>query len=206
MCMHSGALNLTTTCPRLSLMDVELDIDDVAAVPDEDVRDFNVVYREQRGRVLGAVRNVLGPSDEVEDVVQQAFIEIHRSLPRFEGRSRLSTWVYRIAVNVALQHVRRRIRKRWLRLGSTGSESENLPSRADAVGRLEGRELLEHVYAQVDRLSAKKRAVWTLHEIQGLDPGEISQILDIPVNTVRSRLIAARNEMKAALERAGVIR
>ena len=118
----------------------------------------------------------------------------------------MSTWIYRIAMNVALQHVRRLVRRRWLRLGASGTEADSWASRQDAVGRLEGRELLGRVYEAVDGLSAKKRAVWTLHELQGLDPGQISEILEIPVNTVRSRLIAARTEMKAALERAGVIR
>ena len=77
---------------------------------------FDELYRTQRGRVLATVRSVLGPSDEIEDVVQLVFIEVHRSLGRFQGRSMLSTWIYRIAVNVTLQHIRRKKRRRWLLL------------------------------------------------------------------------------------------
>lgn len=172
----------------------------------QEAASFDEIYREQRGRVLATVRSVLGPSDEIEDVVQLVFMEVLRCLDRFEGRSKLSTWVYRIAVNVALQHIRKKRRKRWLRLGFTGDEDAAWATGGDPVGRLEGRELLERVYAAVDKLSLKKRAVWTLHEMEGRTPGEISEVLEIPINTVRSRLIAARREIKKVLEARGVCR
>jgi RNA polymerase sigma-70 factor (ECF subfamily) len=167
--------------------------------------DFDIIYREHRGRVLATVRGVMGRSDEIDDVVQLVFIEIHRCLPKFEGRSKLSTWVYRIAVNVALQHLRKRKRKRWLMLGATGEEDGRYASGINPVRRYEDRELLEAVYVSVDKLSAKKRAVWVLHELQGLDPTEIGEALEIPMNTVRSRLLAARREMMADLARRQVI-
>ncbi|PIE15717.1 MAG: hypothetical protein CSA66_08135, partial [Proteobacteria bacterium] len=121
--------------------------DDVAVVVD-----FDTLYRTQRGRVLATVRNVIGASDEVEDVVQLVFIEVHRCLPRFEGRSKLSTWVYRIAVNVALQHLRKRKRKRWLTLGLTGEELKRRAASVDQVARIEDRQILEEVYVSADKL------------------------------------------------------
>jgi RNA polymerase sigma-70 factor (ECF subfamily) len=171
----------------------------LAALPD-----FDTVYREQRGRVLGAVRAIIGPSDEVDDVVQLAFIEIHRCLDRFEGRSRLSTWCYRIAINVALQHLRKKRRKRWLMLGVTGDESAEVAMPVHSARRLEDREILEKVYRAVDTLSEKKRVVWVLHEMQGQDPNEIAELLSIPMNTVRSRLLAARRDLMDELARMGV--
>jgi len=152
------------------------------------------------------VRSVIGPSDEIEDVVQAAFIEIYRCLGRFEGRSKLSTWVYRVSVNVALQHLRKRKRKRWLTLGTTGDEPERLLANRNPGRRLEDRQALEHVYAAADTLSEKKRTVWVLHELQGLEPREISEIVGAPFNTVRSRLLAARREVMDELKRRGVIR
>lgn len=165
---------------------------------------FDTVYREQRGRVLGAVRAIIGPSDEVDDVVQLAFIEIHRCLDRFEGRSRLSTWCYRIAINVALQHLRKRRRKRWLMLGVTGEEAAEVAGPVHSTRRLEDREILEKVYRAVDTLSEKKRVVWVLHELEGQDPTEIAELLGIPMNTVRSRLLAARRDLMDELARMGV--
>lgn len=175
--------------------------DDAAA----NVLAFDTVYREQRGRVLATVRSVLGASDEIEDVVQLVFIEIHRCLPRFEGRSKLSTWIYRIAVNVALQHLRKKKRHRWLTLGLTGDEDQRQTSGRNLTAQLEDREILEEVYASVDKLSQKKRVVWVLHELQGLDPQQIADILDIPMNTVRSRLLSARRDVMADLTRRRVV-
>ena len=167
--------------------------------------DFASVYREHRGRVLGAVRSVLGASDEIEDVVQLAFLEIHRNLGRFEGRSRLSTWIYRVAVNVALQHLRKKKRKRWLVLGLTGEEAGRRAAGGDAERRLADREALERVYEALDTLTEKKRTVWVLHELQGLSPADIGEVLGIPMNTARSRLLAARRDLFAELRRRGVL-
>ncbi len=159
------------------------------------VADFDTIYREHGGRVLGAIRAVLGPSDEIEDLVQIAFLEIYRCLDRFEGRSKLSTWVYRIAVNIALQHIRKKKRRRWLVLGSTGEEVVRESAGLNEESRIEDRQMLEKVFAAVSKLSEKKRVVWTLHEIEGLSPQQISEILEVPFNTVRSRLLASRRDL-----------
>lgn len=177
-------------------------VDDDAAVTE---LAFDTVYREQRARVLATVRSVLGASDEIEDVVQLVFIEIHRCLPRFEGRSKLSTWIYRIAVNVALQHLRKKKRHRWLSLGLTGDEDQRQTSGRNLAAQLEDREILQEVYTSADKLSEKKRVVWVLHELQGLEPQQIADILDIPMNTVRSRLLSARRDVMADLTRRRVV-
>lgn len=191
---HEETVTVACTMPQRAL-------DDSETKP----LDFDSVYRDHRQRVLSAVRHVLGPNDEIEDVTQQAFLEIYRSLPRFEGRSRVSTFVYRIAVNVALQHIRRKKRWRWLSLGMTGDEASRVPSGMSQESRLADRGALEVVYDAVDKLSEKKRAVWTLHELEGLEPKAIADVLEVPVNTVRSRLIAARKDVMARLRARGVV-
>lgn len=168
---------------------------DAQLVERSNVADFDTIYREHGGRVLGAIRAVLGPSDEIEDLVQIAFLEIYRCLDRFEGRSKLSTWVYRIAVNIALQHIRKKKRKRWLVLGSTGDEVVRESAGLNEEARIEDRQMLERVFAAVEKLSEKKRIVWTLHEVEGLSPQQISDILEVPFNTVRSRLLASRRDL-----------
>ena len=193
----------TSDSPLASILNrtktVTAEDDAAGAVP------FDAVYREQRGRVLATVRSVLGASDEVEDVVQLVFIEVHRCLPRFEGRSKLSTWIYRIAINVALQHLRKKKRHRWLSLGLTGDEDQRQASGRNLAAQIEDREILHEVYAAADKLSEKKRVVWVLHELQGLDPQQIAEVLDIPMNTVRSRLLAARHDVMADLTRRRVV-
>jgi len=167
--------------------------------------DFDAIYREQRTRVLAIVRSVVGPTDELEDVVQLVFIEVHRCLPRFEGRSRLSTWLYRIAVNVALQHLRKKRRRRWLVFGADEQDPATDLVAPDDMGRVEDRQVLLHVRDSVAKLSDKKRIVWQLHELQGMEPQEIADVLDIPMNTVRSRLLAARKELMDDLTRKNIL-
>ena len=175
------------------------------ASSDHAPNDFDALYREQRGRVESIVRSVVGLSDEIEDLVQATFIEVFRSLDRFEGRSKVSTWVYRVAVNVSLQHLRKRKRKRWLVLATTGDEPERLLAGGDPASRIEDRQVLEMVYEVANTLSDKKRTVWVLHELEGMDPRAISDIVDAPMNTVRSRLLAARKEVMTELRRRKVI-
>jgi len=166
---------------------------------------FERIYRQQRGRVLSVVRAVLGPhhGGETEDVVQMTFIEVHRALAGFQGRARLTTWIHRIAVNVALQHLRRIRRRRWLTLYPSSEDPALEPQSVHPIDLMEDREALRHVYAAADRIKEKKRLVWALHEIQGKPLQEISEILEVPLNTVRSRLVAAKREIRASLARKG---
>ncbi len=106
---------------------------------------------------------------------------------------------------MALQHIRKRKRKRWLTLGIIGDEHERRAMSVNQVSRIEDRQLLEQVYVSVDKLSQKKRVVWVLHELQGLDPHQIADVLEIPMNTVRSRLLAGRREVMADLARRQVL-
>jgi RNA polymerase sigma-70 factor, ECF subfamily len=171
--------------------------DDMAPKPE--VLNFDQVYREHGGRVLGAVRSVLGPDGEMEDVLQLAFIEIHRALPSFRGQSKLSTWVYRISVNVALQHIRRKQRRRWLSFGLAEDRAAVLRQSYDSEERMVSRQALERVYELVNKLNEKKRTAWVLYEMEGMTPAEIAEVLDLPLNTVRSRILSARKELLSAL-------
>ena len=157
---------------------------------------FDEIYKAHMPRVIGAIRGVLGPCDEIEDVVQTAFIEIFRSLESFEGRSKLSTWIHRVAVNVAYQHIRQKQRNRRVVLDNSPDQAlfTRLQSQ-DQLRLVEDRETIKRVFGILDQVSKKKRLVWILRELFGLSREEVAEFLDIPVNTVRSRLLAARREL-----------
>jgi RNA polymerase sigma-70 factor (ECF subfamily) len=173
---------------------------EVVAIPT-----FDEVYRDHRARLVSIVRSVVGHDTDLDDVMQGVFIEIHRSLPRFEARSKLTTWLYRLAVNVALQHIRKRRRARWLAFVGFGEDIPEPRNGPSEVGRLEGRELLRHVDSAIAALPEKKRVVWQLYELEGFEPAEIGEMLGIPMNTARSRLLAARREILEHLERRGLL-
>jgi RNA polymerase sigma-70 factor (ECF subfamily) len=167
------------------------------------------LYRRYRPEVTRNLVRVLGPQGapnaggrgDLEDVVQDVFIEAFRSIPRFRGDSKLSTWLYRICVNVALQRLRKKRRLGEVALPAGGTAdgpalaettSEETPERG-----LDVRRRLQAVYRILDELAPKKRVVFVLHEIEGREPREIADIVGAPVLTVRTRLHYARKEFYA---------
>lgn len=157
------------------------------------------LYRRQRPHLLRAARRILGPdSGDGEDLAQDVFIEVLRSIHAFRGQSRLSTWMYRIALNVFLQQLRRR-------RPQPAADEPGLPEAPDRAATpersLEARERIEAVSRILDRMSAKKRLVFVLSEIEGRRPREIARLIGTPVLTVRTRLHYARKEFHAGAAR-----
>ncbi len=155
-------------------------------------------YRAYRGDVTRNLQRVLGPGrGDLEDVLQDVFIEVFRSIGRFRGDSKLSTWLYRVCVNVALQRLRKRKR---LAEVSDDDVAESAPGRIDSQTPERGLDVsrrLTAVYRILDELAPKKRVVFILHEIEGREPKEIAAIVGAPVLTVRTRLHYARKEFYA---------
>jgi RNA polymerase sigma-70 factor (ECF subfamily) len=152
------------------------------------------LYRAYRGEVARNLQRMLGPGrGDLDDVVQDVFIEAFRSIARFRGDSKLSTWLYRVCVNVGLQRLRKR-----KRLAETAADLlpesawEQTPERG-----LDAQRRMRAVYRILDELSPKKRIVFILHEIEGREPKEIAEIVGAPVLTVRTRLHYARKEFFA---------
>ena len=151
-------------------------------------------YRKYRSEVARTVHKVLGPDADLEDVVQEVFMEVFRSIDKFKGEAKITTWLYRVCVNVALQKIRRQQRRPE---GHAVPEDE-LPHHETPLRELERKESSRIVYEILDTLAPKKRTVFILHEILGLDAKEIGKIVGTNVLTVRTRLHYARKEFYAA--------
>lgn len=156
------------------------------------------LYRLYRNEVARNLHRMLGPGrGDLEDVLQEVFIEVFRSIPRFRGDARVSTWLYRVCVNVALQRLRKRKRRAEVSADEVAEEATHeTPER-----ELDARRRLDAVYRILDELSPKKRVVFILHEIEGREPKEIAGIVGAPVLTVRTRLHYARKEFYARAAR-----
>lgn len=154
---------------------------------------FSELFRRHRMDVSRLVFRMLGPTPDAEDVVQEVFLQVHRSLGEFRGQAKFSTWLHRVTVNVVLM-VRRAARSRPVFAGEPVADHE--PDH----GMLPDEDAARHARIAafrrlLDRLPEKKRTVFVLHEIQGLSPAEISEMVDAPVLTVRTRLFYARREL-----------
>ena len=161
---------------------------------------FRELFRAHRSDVSRVVYRLLGPSADLEDVVQEVFIHVYRSLPTFRGDSRFSTWLYRLAVNVTRMHVRRgRSRPRIANVEVPDVASEVDARRDDPEALSEQRERVRVLYQLLDQLGEKKREVIVLHDFEGMPAKEIATLVGAPVLTVRTRLFYARKELYAAM-------
>ncbi len=141
---------------------------------------------------------MVGPRADLEDIIQEVFLQVHRSLKDFRGQSKFTTWLHRVAVNVVLMQ-RRAARSRpqlvHPQLEDTQADSRLEPD--EDVARLERMRAFRRL---IDRLAEKKRTVFVLHELEGMSPADISKIVGAPVLTVRTRLFYARRELAEMLK------
>jgi len=152
---------------------------------------------------LGA--RLLGDGEEARDVAQEVFLQVYRQLGRFEGRSSLKTWIYRIVVNQC--HNRRRF---WHRRGRDREQEidDKLPAaqaggagpwRTSPYEQARSHERARRVQSALLGLRFDQRAVVVLREIEGLSCEEVAEALGIPEGTVKSRLSRAREALRRAL-------
>lgn len=165
------------------------------------------LVRAETGRLLALTRRILGNEDDARDAVQDAFLLAFRSLDRFEGHSRLSTWLHRIAVNAALMKLRSRRRKREEPLEpllpayqDDGHHVEQFASWAEPADKLlERAENRAMVRRLIDKLPETYRTVLVLRDIEGLDTEETAKLLETTPNAVKVRLHRARQALRTLI-------
>ena len=155
-------------------------------------------YHRFRRQVAANLYRVIGDRTDLDDLVQEVFVIAFRGLGTFRGDARLSTWIYRICVNVALGRIRTR-KRRPMAIGVADLDAAaidpSLVERPETPEKsLERRQDQERVYRALETLAPKKRIVLYLHEIEGLDLKEIAYLVDSNPVTVRTRLFYARRE------------
>ena len=162
-----------------------------------DNRAFDLLVLKYQPKILGLVSRYVQDSHEVQDVTQEAFIKAYRALPRFRGDSAFYTWLYRIAINTAKNHLVARGRRppgsdveiedaEYYEGGAALRDIEN------PENQLLCKELADVVNAAISELPDDLRAAVTLREFDGLSYEDIADIMDCPVGTVRSRIFRAR--------------
>jgi len=164
------------------------------------------LHREHYARLWSSVQRILNNPAAADDVVQEAFIKAHRDIKRFAGQSQLGTWLYRIAVNQALDTIRKKQRTdRWLSFLSPVAEDENQPAMPEghvapaASTGLENAELREIIFAAMGDLSPEHRAVVQLRLVDEMSLEETAQLLCCKPGTVNSRLHYACEHLRRKL-------
>ena len=168
---------------------------------------FEELVRHNTARLLAVARRMLRSEDDARDAVQEAFGQAFRAIGRFEGGSRLSTWLHRIVVNASLMKLRTRGRKPEQpieellpRFYEDGHRIDPGPAwRLEGPDPVESRELRELVRASIDRLPEIHRNVLLLRDIEELSTEETARMLDVTVETVKVRLHRARQALRTLL-------
>lgn len=164
-----------------------------------DLGAFDEIYRAHSRRLYGVAVRMLGNPADADDMLQEIFLAAHRKLDSFRGESALGTWLYRLAVNLCLDHLRSRT-GRTLHLTDALDDEPALPDAGSrglaerAVTKMD----LERALAQ---LPEGCRTAFVLHDVQGLEHREVGEIMGIAEGTSKSQVHKARLRLRALLSR-----
>jgi RNA polymerase sigma factor (sigma-70 family) len=170
-----------------------------------DVAAFDLLIRKYRERLFGVVYNLTSNREDTADLTQDAFIKAFQSINRFQGQSSFFTWLYKIAVNTTLSHLRKNRLRSFFSLEkiqedqTTAELLAQLTDKSGADRDTELRELQEKLNEAMQKLSIKHRTVITLFEIDGLSHAEIADVVGCSEGTVRSRLHYAKQFLQSQL-------
>ena len=178
----------------------------VARAQKGDAAAFDQLVGRHTARLYGLIYHMSGNHEDTNDLLQEVWTKVFRSLAGFRGASRFTTWIHSIAVNMTINFLKRRSRRQTVSLDASVEEGgapdalENLlvsphtPRTQAGIAELQGR-----LTEALGRLSAEHRAVVTMFDIQGMAHAEIGKILGVSEGTVRSRLFYAHRQLQGFL-------
>ena len=161
-----------------------------------DMAAFRTLYDRHFEFVTRQVGRIMGPGGDLEDVVQEVFVAVYRSLHGYRGDSRFTTWLYRLTYNVTVSHLRKRPRMVELSAWRPLRDSQG------AWARLEARDMVRVLYAALDNVAPDHREAFLLHEVEGMRLREIAELTGESINTIAARVRRTRERMQEVLEAA----
>lgn len=161
--------------------------------------DVTRIYKENAAFVWASLQRLGVRSSDLEDVMQEVFVVVHRRVGSFDGTAKMTTWLFGISMRVAAAYRRRGFRRNETFLENPPeTETESDASPEEELSRSESRRRLELL---LDELELDRRAVFVMFEIDEVPCSEIAELVGVPLNTVYTRLHAARKEFQQALAR-----
>ncbi|MBE7448841.1 MAG: sigma-70 family RNA polymerase sigma factor [Kofleriaceae bacterium] len=170
---------------------------------------FRVLFERYSRRAYSLAFGIVRHADDALDVVQDAFIKAHRHLDKFEGQASFYTWLYRIVMNLAIDHLRKHRRQRVVDFPDAGETlDEGALGEDSLIPRIIGgnpgralldREIRDRIAQALDELSDNHRAVLVMRELEGLSYEEMAQAMGCSKGTIMSRLFHARRNMQKRL-------
>ncbi len=160
-------------------------------------QNFNIIVKENHERVYSLFRGMVQTHEEADDLTQETFIKVYKNLKKFKGNSKMFTWIYRIAVNTGLNHLRIEKMKQYINLDKinlkSDVEKEDISSQSKAFLR-----------RAIKKLSAKQQMIIMLRSYQEMKFIEIAKIMNITINSAKVNYSHAIKNLKINMERMGV--
>lgn len=160
------------------------------------------LLEQHAGLVARALRRLVGPTPDLEDLAQEVFLEALRGLPRFRGDARFETWLHRICAHVACHWLRRPRRRHPTLMLVEDEHSTSGPSASDAV---DARAAFARAHELLDRLTPVKRVAFLLHVAMGHSTREVAALMGSTHTTAKARIWFARRELDALARQDGVL-
>ena len=166
-----------------------------------DKRAFDLLILKYQHKIISIVGRYLGDQNDVQDVSQETFIKAYRAIPNFRGESAFYTWLYRIAVNTAKNHLVSKSRRPPnidvdIDDGEFQNNSAVLRDNESPQASLATSQMEQVIFRSIENLPSELRIAVTLREFDGLSYEEIAKIMNCPVGTVRSRIFRAREAIE----------
>lgn len=152
--------------------------------------DFDQIYEDQKQKVWKLAARFVNSRPDQEDLFQEIFLKINKALPKFRGEASLNTWIFRLAVNTALNFIKKQKRYRALKDLLSWFRPEEMPGTRIPE---------EQISLPLDKLSPQQRMILMLSDVEELKLEEISRLLGLPVGTVKSNLHRSREIIKKEL-------
>jgi RNA polymerase sigma-70 factor, ECF subfamily len=162
-----------------------------------DIDAFEKIYRSSSGYVFAIAYRVTGRMEDAEEVTQDVFVKVYRKLGSFQFRSAFSTWIYRIAMNTAINLYRKRSKERGKNVPFDDAikVDDHAAKTAGPAVEIEKKDNERLVKSMLESLPPEQRSCVIMKDLEGLKYEEIAKILDINLNTVKSRLSRAREKL-----------
>ena len=178
----------------------------IQKVKSGDQQAFRVLVETHQQRVYNTCIGFLHHEADSEDVAQEVFIEVHKNIGLFKGDSKLSTWIYRIAVNKSLDFMRKKKRKKRWGFFQAVLGFDQIPEPVEtSKGMLPGiatedQDRGKSLFQAIDSLSENQRIAFTLHKLEGLSYQEITEIMGLSLSSVESLMFRAKKNLRKKLE------
>jgi len=186
-------------------MNKDIDKDFVTRLKSGDKRAFEKLFTDYKNMIYTIVNRMVYNKNKIDDLVSDIFVKIYQNIHRFEERAKLSTWMYRIAYNHCLDYIRKTKMDPLEAYEPLDSMFDLSNNALDAEKMVLKGEREQFLYALVDSMPERYRMVLNFYYFEGISYNDISEIMGIPIGTVKTYLFRAKVYLREKMEKLGVL-